>query len=58
MFVLSFSILLLKCLIRLGRFALDYIVDIIVGGYLLECVSTIWCCCLLEDDIAGLSVQH
>ena len=57
MLVLSFSILLLKCLMkRLGRSALGKMVGKILGGCLFESVLSIWCSSLLEDDRAILSV--
>ena len=49
-FVLSFSILLCKCLMnRLEKSALGFMAGQNLGGCLLENLSTICCCSLLED---------
>ena len=50
MLALSFSTLLVKCLIKiLGMSALGQMVGNIIGGCLFESALTIWCCSLLED---------
>ena len=59
MLAVGFSTLLAMCLMkRLGRSALGFIGNIgnILGGCLFQSVLTIWCCCLLEDARAILSV--
>ena len=56
MLALSFSTLLVKCLMKiLGRSALGQMVGNILGGCLFESVLTIWCSSLLEDARAILS---
>ena len=57
MLALSFSTLLVKCLMKiLGRSALGKMVGNILGGCLFESVLTIWCSSLLEDARAIPSV--
>ena len=58
MLALSFSTLLVKCLIKktLGRSALGLMVGYVLGGCLFVSVLTIWCSALLEDARAILSV--
>ena len=57
MLALSFSVLLVKCLMkRLVRSALGQMVGKILGGCLFERALTIWCSSLLEDARAILSM--
>ena len=52
-----FSTLFVKCLmIILGRSAQGQMFGNIIGGCIFESVLTIWCCSLLEDARAILSV--
>ena len=56
-FPLNFSTLLLNFLIkRLGISAIGLMVGKMLGGYLFESVSTIWCSSLLKNARAIVSV--